>query len=56
MEDKIMKNEKPNYFAWVSIAKQNLGLMSKKDRKQFKSKDDVDKWAHDAYVKHFGEP
>ena len=46
----------PNYFTWIQRAKSNIGLMSKKDRKQFKSSDDVNDWAHREYVRHFGEP
>ena len=52
----MKKKEKPNYFDWISGAKQNLCLLSKKDMKQFKSKDDIEKWAHNEYVRHYGEP
>ena len=46
----------PDYFTWVQGAKSNLGLMSKKDRKCFSSKDAVERWAHNEYVRHFGQP
>ena len=49
-------DEIPDYFTWIQGAKSNLGLMSQEDRKQFKSSDDVNEWAHKEYVRHFGEP
>ena len=50
---------KPNYLNWVGNAKQGLSLLRTKKQRAWMvgmNREDIDKWAHDEYVRHFGEP
>lgn len=49
---------KPDYLNWVGNAKSGLSLLKRRQRAWLNGmdKDDIDKWAHDEYVRHFGDP